>query len=456
MRRFESVRQPLTPCPSPRKRGEGRTIRRRDFVKQAAAAVAIGVWSERARAASNAANEKLDIGCIGVGGKGWVDMNACAGENIAAICDVDELSLAKAAARFPQAKTYTDYRKMLDEASIDAVTISTPDHSHAPAALMAMRRGKHVFCQKPLAHTVEEARLLRKVAIEMKVATQMGNQGHSDADSRRSVEILRAGAIGPVREVHVWTDRPIWPQGRDRPGETPSPPPSLKWDLWLGPAPERPYHPMYHPFGWRGFWDFGCGALGDMGCHNMDIAFWALDLGLPAAVEAESSGVNGEMAPRSSIVRYEFPARGNLPAVRLLWYDGGRKPPSELARGTQLGTNGSLLIGEKGSMHVPHYWGKGKLLPEAEFAGYAPPAATLPISPGHYEEWIAACKGGPAALSNFDYAAVLTETVLLGNIALRLGRRIEWDAANMKVANVPEADKFLRKEYRPGWTIQGS
>lgn len=428
---------------------------RRGFVKRIAgggvAAATIGVWSVPASAKSVSPNEKLAIGCIGVGGKGWDDMNRCAGETIAAICDVDELALAKAAARFPKARRYTDYRKMLDEASIDAVTISTPDHHHAPAALMAMRLGKHVFCQKPLAHSIEEVRLVRRVAGESKVATQMGIQGHSDADSRRSVEILRSGILGPIREVHVWTDRPIWSQGIERPGETPTPPPSLHWDLWLGPAPERPYHPIYHPFGWRGFWDFGGGALGDMGCHNIDIAFWALELGLPAAVEAESSGVNAETAPRSSIVRFDFPARGSLPPLRLTWYDGGRKPQPELARGTPLGSNGSLIIGEKGLMYVPHYWGKGKLLPEAEFAEWKPPEPSLPVSPGHYEEWIAACKGAPPPLASFDYAALLTEMVLLGNVAVRLGRRIEWDAANMKVAGVPEADRFVRKEYRKGW-----
>jgi predicted dehydrogenase len=431
-------------------------INRREFLSRsaAAAAIAAGVWSERAPAASPSPNEKLNVGCIGVGGKGWVDMNGCADENIAAICDVDELSLAKAQARFPKAQAYSDYRKMLQETSLDAVTISAPDHVHAPAALMAMRLGKHVYCQKPLAHTIEEARLLRQVAEEKKVATQMGNQGHSDADSRQSVEVLRAGAIGAVREVHVWTDRPIWPQGMDRPKETPAAPPSLHWDLWLGPAQERPYHPMYHPFGWRGFWEFGCGALGDMGCHSLDIAFWALDLGLPKSVEAESSGVNGETAPKSSIVRYEFSARGDLPPVKVVWYDGGRRPHAELARKATLGANGSLFIGEKGVMHVPGFWGKGKLLPEAEFADYQAPAPSLPTSPGHYAEWIAACKGGSPALSGFPYASVLTELVLLGNIALRLGRRFDWDAQNMKAINCPEADRFLRKEYRPGWEIR--
>ena len=427
---------------------------RRDFLSSTSATLAgiatSGVWSSAAKAVTSSPNEKLNIGCVGVMGKGAADADGVIHENIVAICDVDERSLAKSGEHIPAADKYIDYREMLTRDDIDAVTISTPDHHHAIAAALAIKSGKHVYCQKPLTHTIHEARLLRELAREYGVATQMGNQGHSDTPSRRSMEILRAGALGPVREVHVWTDRPIWPQGMDRPTDEPPIPKHLNWDLWLGPASERPYHPAYHPFNWRGFWDFGTGALGDMACHCMDIPFYGLDLGAPTAVEAESSGVNDETAPNWSIIRYEFPDRGQRPAVKLTWYDGGKVPPSDLIAGQRPAKNGIIMIGEAATMYVPHYWGAGTIV-KGELTNK--PDEWLAESPGHYLEWIAACKGGPRALSNFDYSGPLTEMVLLGNVALRSGKRIEWDAETMRIPNAPDAEKFLRKDYRDGWTF---
>jgi predicted dehydrogenase len=360
------------------------------------------------------------------------------------------------------AKRYTDYRKMLDEEKgIDAVTVSTPDHTHAHAALLALRRGKHVYCQKPLTHSIHEARVLTETAREKKVATQMGNQGYAEPMTRRLAEIVRAGVLGRVREAHVWTDRPIWPQGIDRPPETPPIPDTLDWELWLGPAPHRPYHPAYVPFKWRGFWDFGTGALGDMGCHNMGLPFLALDLRDPATIEAVSSGISKETAPKWSIITYEFPERGGRPPVKMIWYDGGKKPPAELLKGQPAAQNGVLLVGEKDSLFVPNYWGGGWLLSGKKLEELKNIPETYPRLPGaeddndlaHHIEWIAAAKGGPRPLSSFDDSGPLTETVLLGNLALRVGKKIEWDAKAMKARNVPEAASFIHREYRKGWEV---
>ncbi|MCH8149429.1 MAG: Gfo/Idh/MocA family oxidoreductase [Planctomycetes bacterium] len=428
-------------------------INRRDFVKGSSAGlagIAVGVWTETAQSESKSPNDKLNIGCIGVGGKGWVDMTSVGSENIVAVCDVDSARLNKAGVKFPKAAKFSDFRRLLERKDIDAVTVSTPDHTHAVASMGAMKLGKHVYCQKPLAHSIYEVRQMIETARQQKVATQMGNQGHSEAGTRRMVEWIQAGGLGPVREVHVWTDRPIWPQGIDRPkGKLPIPS-TLDWDLWLGPAPERPYHAVYHPFKWRGFWDFGTGALGDMACHNTDTAYWALKLADPIAVEAKSSAINLETAPKWSTIRYEFPQRGSLPPVNLTWYDGGKKPPAELAPGVKLGTNGSIFVGDNATLFVPHYWGEGKIV-KGEAAPR--PKQSIPDSPGHYQEWINACKGGPPALSNFDNAGPLTEMVLLGNIALRTGKRCKWDPKTLSVPGVPEADMLIRNEYRKGWVL---
>jgi predicted dehydrogenase len=405
-------------------------------------------------------NEKLNIGIIGGGGKGMENINGVSSEYIVAICDVDENRAAEAFKKLPQARRYKDFRKMLElEKTLDAVIVTTPDHTHAAAAVMAMKLGRHVYCEKPLTHAIYEARVMRETAAKQKVTTQMGNQGHSYDSTRRVVEIVQAGTLGDVREVHVWTDRPIWPQGIDRPTETPEVPATVDWDLWLGPAPKRPYHSAYLPFNWRGWWDFGTGALGDMGCHNMDTAYWALKLGLPTAVEAESSGMNGETFPKWSVIKYDFPARGPLPPARLTWYDGGKMPARELFEGAQLKNdelpkNGSIIIGNKGKIVLTD-WNANKfqLLPQDKFADFKGPEPTIPRTDSHYKEWIAACKGGPPALSNFDYAATLTETALLGNLALRCGKRIEWDAKAMKAKGCPEADTLIKPTYRAGWSL---
>jgi predicted dehydrogenase len=409
--------------------------------------------------------DRVNVGVIGVGGRGAVNLAGVAavdGVNIVALCDVDEEALAKAAAKFPKAAIEHDFRKLLERKEVEAVVISTPDHTHAPAAALALRQGKHVYVEKPLTHSVYEARVLTELAAQSRCATQMGNQHHSSETYRRAVEWVQAGVIGPVRQVHAWTNRPIWPQGIDRPAETPPVPRHVHWDLWLGPAPERPYHPAYHPFRWRGWWDFGTGALGDMGCHILDPIVWALHLSAPTEVEAESSGLHPETAPKWSVIRWTFPARrlqgrpspqDQLPPVQLTWYDGGKLPPKDLFEGVKIPGNGSLLIGDKGKLLLPHGGGPLQLLPQAQFAGFQAPAPFLPRSPGHYREWIEACKGGKPAGSHFGYAGPLTEIVLLGNVALRTGRKILWDSAALKALHCPEADRFLRREYRKGWTL---
>lgn len=457
---------------------------RRDFLKTAALTGA-GFWvaGRSAMAQSTSRSEKLNIACIGCGGKGKSDVSSVAGENIVALCDVDDERAADSFKRHPKAKKYRDFRKMLDEMGkeIDAVTVSTPDHQHAVAAMMAMKMGKHVYCQKPLTHDVYEARALTEAAAKYKVCTQMGNQGTSLSGLREAVEVVQSGAIGPVREVHVWTNRPIWPQGTGAilglPGvqsalhgdSAAGPTPvrsSLDWDLWLGTAPERPYAPNYLPFKWRGWWDFGCGALGDMACHTANMAFMACKLGYPTSVDAEVSEYNPETFPMWSVVRYEFPQRGELPPLKWTWYDGGKDKPAwvneklkELAHGKEIPGSGSLLVGDKGTLFSPNDYGaEYKLLPEANFIGYKPPIPTLPrLHKGetHAMEWLKACKAGKPqmAMSNFAYAGPLTETVVLGCVAIRAGRKIEWDGPNLKITNVSEANKYIKREYRKGWEL---
>jgi predicted dehydrogenase len=408
-----------------------------------------------------AANEKLSIAGIGVGGRGRSVLRDCRKENIVALCDVDEDYAARAFKAFPNAKRYTDYRVMLEkQKDIDAVMIATPDHTHAIISMAALKMGKHVYCEKPLTHTIYESRMLTEAAREAKVATQMGTQGHSHEGIRLIKEWIQDGAIGPVREVHIWTDRPAgwWAQGVDRPAGTPPVPATLNWDLWLGPAPERPYNPEYHPFAWRGWWDFGTGAFGDMGCHLFDAPYWALNLGYPTSVEASSTPVNSETAPLASIVHYQFPARGEMPPVKLTWYDGGLMParPEELEDGRPMGNEngGVLLVGDKGTIMAKDENAQDpRLIPESKMQVYKQPEKTIPRSIGHCAEWIEACKGGKPAGANFDYAGPLTEVVLLGNIAIRTGKKLHWDGPNMRCTNVPEANAYVTKEYRSGWSI---
>ncbi|MBN1442081.1 MAG: Gfo/Idh/MocA family oxidoreductase [Planctomycetes bacterium] len=447
------------------------TTRRRFLGAAGAASLALAPRFLPA-AISSPPGEKLNIAGVGIGGMGHGNIRAMGGENIVALCDVDQRHAGGCFRDFPKAAKYIDYRKMLEtQKDIEAVMVATPDHMHAPVAMMAIRLGKHVYCEKPLTHTVFEARELAKAAREHKVATQMGNRGQASEGVRFLCEWIWDGAIGPVRELHLWTDRPrrgifdtYWPQGVDRPADAPPVPDWMTWDLWLGVAPERPYHPAYAPFVWRGWWDFGTGALGDIGCHALDAFVRALRLGPPESVEACSSPVNDETYPVSSIVTYQFPARGDMPPLTLIWYDGGLRPPRpvELEEGRQLGsyTNGALLIGDKGKMMSAGSGSPPVLIPEAKAREYKAPPKTLPRSIGHYEEWIAACKGGDPAGSSFDHAGPLTETVLLGNIALRRAmreklarKRLMWDSESMKFPNAPEANPYVHKEYRAGWTL---
>ncbi len=449
---------------------------------------------------------------VGVSGKGASDTACCASENIIALCDVDDKAAAAPRRKYPNARFYKDFRKMLEkEKSLDAVVVSTPDHLHAMVASMGMRMGKHVYCQKPLTQTIYEARLLRQLASECKVATQMGNQGSAEDGLRRAVEVIQAGFIGPVRQVYVWSNRPIWPQGMDRPpGEDPVPP-TLDWDLWLGPAPWRPFklelsespaaetpskgkskgksrRGIYEPFNWRGWQDFGTGALGDMACHTVNMPFRALKLGFPVEVEAECSAINNESYPLKSKIRFEFPARGDQPPATLWWYDGGNpkpnspyrhdgsnKPPKEVTVDVEafmdkIPGSGCLVLGDKGTLFSPSDYGAQffiKLKDEKEFVdgksheGVKAIPQTIPRNAfqggsadlRHHLEWIAACKGGKPGYSNFDIAAYLTEIILLGCVALRAGRKLEWDGPQMCASNDPEAARFIRRQPRQGWEL---
>jgi len=445
---------------------------RRQFIRAGAAAVAgLAVASQRVSSAprGSGANDKLNVAGIGIGGQGGWDMDqvAAAGGNIVALCDVDWDYAAPVFKKYPNAKRYKDFREMLDkEPNIDAVVVGTPDHNHAVVSMAAIKHGKHVYCEKPLTRTIHEARALAKAARDAKVATQMGNQGMAFEGNRLINEWLAVGAIGPVREVHVWSDRPTnsgglplyWAQGIDRPKEQPPVPPTLDWDLWLGPAPFRPYHSAYAPFRWRGWWDFGSGGLGDMGIHNIAPAFAALRLGAPTCVYASSTALYKETLPLACCVHYEFPARGDLPAVKLHWYDGGLMParPDELEDGKELPRDdGLLFVGDKGKLLVEGWGGSSpRLIPEKRMKEYQRPPKTLPRSVGHHREWLDACKTGAATRSNFDFAGPMTEAVLLGTVCVRLGGgKLLWDGDHMKVTNVPKANEYLHYPYRDGWYL---
>jgi len=446
-------------------------------------------------------NGKLNIGVVGVGGKGASDTACCADENIVALCDVDSKTLAGAREKHPNATTYKDFRQMLEkEKSLDAIIVATPDHLHATIAAMAIRMGKHVYCQKPLTQTVYEARLLRDLAKKHKVATQMGNQGSAEDGLRRSVEVVQSGIIGSVTQVYVWTNRPIWPQGMDRPAGADPIPTHLDWDLWLGPAKQRPFKDrwpnaqgsgragaVYHPFAWRGWQDFGTGALGDMACHTANMPFRALNLGYPTEVEATSSAINKETYPLKSKIRFQFPARDGLAPVTFWWYDGGEpkpespyehdgsnKPPEEVTSEVRdllekVPGSGCLLVGDKGKLFSPDDYGARfflKLNDEKELTDGRNHEAVKAIpqkiprnehqgdgDKRHHLEWISACKGGREGYSNFDIAAYLTEIILLGCVALRVGKKLEWDGPKMVAKNAPEATQFIRRTPREGWAL---
>ena len=457
---------------------------RRQFLRRTALAAGVASLSFPYVGQVLGANDRINVACIGVGGKGDSDSSdaeSCGG-NIVAICDVDDGTRASKAkqfaAKFPQLKQYKDYRKMLEEMGkdIDAVTVSTPDHNHGVASLRAMKMGKHCFTQKPLVQTVYEARMMREVAKEKKLATQMGNQGSAESGLRRAVEVVQAGVIGKPLEIHVWTNRPIWPQGLDRPEGSDPVPPGMDWDVWLGPAPLRPFKKgVYHPFAWRGWYDFGTGALGDMACHTVNMPFRACNLGYPNVVECEaSSKLYPETFPKTARIRFEFPQRGDLPPLKFWWYDGNPDDPEKALRPQgeavreiittyeKLPGSGALIIGEKGKLFSPDDYGGQFFLAmqgKTEYvAGDQEPAAkavpqSIPRSPGHMQEWFRMMKEGVPAYSNFDIAAYLTEIILLGCVALRVGvsQRMQWDGPNMKSTNLPQAARFVKRNNRPGW-----
>jgi len=405
----------------------------------------------------------LRIAFIGVGGIGGQHLNETApfGVSCPCYCDVDTARMEHGAKRFPKAKAYQDYRQMFDKEhkNFDAVMIGTPDHHHYPATMIAMQLGKHVYTQKPLTHTPWEARQLLKAAKRYKVVTQMGNQGHAGEGWRLVYEFVHSGALGDITEVHTWTDRPIWPQGIGRPEEVDAVPATLDWDVWLGPAPQRPFkNGAYHPFSWRGWWDFGVGALGDMACHTMDGVFWALDPGHATSVEpVASTPVNNETLPNASIIKWTFPATSKRPGFAAYWYDGSLHPgaPIDLELGRQMPNTGNLFVGTKASLLVSGDYGNSpRIIPESKMREVGKPPKMLERSPGHFKEWILACAGEKPIdypKSNFAYSAPMTESILVGNIALRLGRRLEWNGEKMEFTNVPDANQYVTKDYRPGW-----
>ena len=447
---------------------------RRRFIQTAAATTTAGLWPSLSQ--EKPPKRPVNIACIGVGGKGSSDTdNAARYGQIVALCDIDDNRLKQKAKKYPNAKTFHDYRELLKVMGdkIDAVTVSTADHAHAAASIMAMRLGKHVYCQKPLTHSVSEARLMRETAQKFNVITQMGNQGTSHDGFRSNVELIRSGALGTVREIHAWTNRPFrnwekgelyWKQAPDltsRPADSPPVPEHIKWDLWLNAAPLRPYHPAYLPHDWRGWLDFGTGALGDMACHTAAMPFMALDLGLPTRVSAESSKVNSETYPAWATITYDFPARGDRPPVKLIWYEGAENgkrnlPKLKLPGGQTPTQSGSLVIGSKGRLYSSGDSGNTRQLDgiaKIKVPEHSIPRLGTDTDPNHMREWIGAIQGGDPTLSNFDFASGLTESMLLGNVAVRLGKSIDYDGKTGTVTNAPEAAELIARARRKGWEL---
>jgi predicted dehydrogenase len=446
-------------------------LSRRDFGKFSAAAVAALAAPGFLRA--RGAHDRLNIAMIGSGGRGRANLNGVASENIVALCDVNAKAVDEAAVKHPAAAKFTDFRKLFDKpAAFDAVVVSTCEHTHAHATLLALENNKHVYCEKPLTHNMWEARTIREAAAKRKVATQMGIQMHASENYRRVVELIQAGVVGPVREVHVWVSRAWGLQSveaarkfedhsafkgqmvglTDRPKESEAIPPGLDWDLWLGPAPARPFHSVYVPGPkWYRWWDFGSGTMSDLGSHRNDLPFWALKLQAPITVEAAGPPPHPELAPASMSATYEFPARGDLPAVKLTWYQGESKPEIWTKKAIPQVKDGALFIGDNGMLLAEY--NRFVLLPTEKFAGVKLPEPTLPRVKSHYAEWIAACKGGPACHADFQYSGWLTEANHLGNVAYRVGKKLNWNAAALKATNAPEAYKIIRREYRKGWEL---
>ncbi len=458
--------------------------RRRFLTTSATAAAAVTLIPRHVLGGAKSVppSEKVNVALVGTGGQGRVNLQALFRENDAQVIAVAdpaqsfsledfyykgtggrsttrELIEKQYAPKIPNFRCaeYEDFRVMLEkEKSIDAVLCATPDHLHACVSVLAMRAGKHVYCEKPLTHNLWEARLVARVARETGAATQMGNIGHSSEGMRQTVEWLRAGAIGAVREVHAWVGATRWNKTLiGRPTDMPPVPAGLNWDLWLGPREPRPYHPAYVPVRWRDFWAFGTGAIGDFVCHDLDAACWALDLRDPLWVEAHpGSQMDDEISPHSELVYWQFGPRGDRPPVRVTWYDGGLRParPDGWPEDEALPGRGSLFMGDKGIL-LSSFSSKPRLIPDEKNDAYQPPAKTIPRSKGHHRDWLDACKGGQPASGNFQYGAKLTEVVLLGNVALRTGKKIYWDAADLKAKNAPEADQFIKEPYRSGWEV---
>jgi predicted dehydrogenase len=426
-------------------------LTRRGFLKKAAFSAAGTCLIARSGFARKLSpNDTLNLGVIGVSGRGRDNLNEVSSQNIVALCDVDDTKLAAAAKAFPAAKTYNDFRRLVDQKDIDAIVVSTPDHTHAVATVAALETGRHVYCEKPLTRTVSECRIVTNLARKRKLVTQIGTQIHAGSNYRRVVELIQTGAIGVVREVHVWSSAVYG--GIEQPKDTPPVPPGLHWDLWIGPVEYRPYHPVYAPAMWRNWWAFGGGTLADFGCHFMDLPHWALDLQHPLAVEVvDGPPVDAESVPRWLIVRYTHPARGDKPPVVLTWYQGGRQPPLLEGEQKEYFKSGVLFVGEKGNLLADYT--RRQLLPEANFADFKAPAPFIPDSIGHHREWIEACKTGSRTTCPFDYSGPLTETALLGNVAYRVGKKLEWDANALRATNCPEADRYIQHHYRKGWRI---
>ena len=440
-------------------------LTRRRFVKSSMTAGA-SLFAAPAILRAKNVNEKLNVACIGVGGRGGAHLPALADENVTAICDVFEPTLGKVGEKYPQAKKFADFRKLLDhDRDFDAVVVSTCEHTHAFATYPALLLEKHVYCEKPLTHNIWEARQIRETAARFKVATQMGIQIHSTENYRRVVELIQSGAIGPVREAHVWVSRAWGRQSEEdakkhkdivhveeRPTEAQPVPNGLSWDLWLGPAKPRPFHNVYFPGPkWYRWWDFGSGTMSDLGSHWNDLPFWALKLKSPLSIEASGPPPHPELAPASMQATYEYGPRGDMPAVKLTWYQGVNKPKIWTEGGIPQWGNGVLFIGDKGMLLADY--GKNVLLPEKEFEGYQRPDPTIPKSPGQVHEWLIACKTGAPTLCNFEYSGLLTEANHLGNVAYRLGKKIQWNADDLSCPNAPEADRLIRREYRTGWCL---
>jgi predicted dehydrogenase len=441
-------------------------VKRRTFLKSSAALASATVVPRHVLGGEGQAapSDKLAIASIGVGGQGGGLLNdpAISGQSVVALCDADSKRCAQVAKKFAGAELFQDYRRLFDKRKdIDAVVIATPDHMHAVITAMALRAGKHVYVEKPMAHSIEECRVVTALAKKHNRVTQVGNGGHAGEGIRLTREWIQAGAIGAVKEVHCWSDRPgtFWKQGLERPAETPPVPEGMDWDLWLGCAPERPYHPTYHPVKWRAWFDFGTGAMGDMAVHNVDPAFYALDLEPPVAVSAETSPLPKETFPLWGIITYEFAAKGSRPAVTMKWYDGGKLParPEALDADVKLADNGILFVGEKGVILCGGWSGPPTLYPKSLRDGFTPPPKSIPRSIGHRAEWVMACKTNrpEESKAGFAYSGPYTEGLLVGNLAVRLQKRVEYDAVAMKSPNAPEADALIRKTYRKGFELNG-